>query len=78
MARNKKPHIEKVAEELAKIAVRHLSHFSEEEQERRILAAEELVASPNFSPATSMASEIPCRGAALLRPNYSGVYIKVF
>lgn len=44
MARKKKVSAEKVAGELAEIAVRHLSRFSEEEQEERILAAEKLLA----------------------------------
>jgi hypothetical protein len=44
MARKRKRTIEEVAEEIAKIAVRHLSQFSEKEQERRILAAEKRLA----------------------------------
>jgi hypothetical protein len=44
MARKKRPDAEKVAEELAELAVRHLSRFSEKEQEQRILAAEKRLA----------------------------------
>jgi hypothetical protein len=44
MARKKKPTAEKIAEELAELALRHLSNFSEEEQARRIVAAEKRLA----------------------------------
>lgn len=40
----KKKTAEKVAEELAELALRNLSSFSEEEQEQRILAAERRLA----------------------------------
>ncbi len=58
MARKKTNSVEKVAEELAELALRHLSQFSEEEQEKRILAAEKVLAtasragSPRISSAT--------------------------
>jgi hypothetical protein len=45
MARKKKPTVEKLTEELAAIALRHLSSFSEEEQGLPILAAEKRLAS---------------------------------
>jgi hypothetical protein len=44
MTSKKKPNIEKVAEELAALALRHLSRFPEKEQEQRILAAEKRLA----------------------------------
>jgi hypothetical protein len=55
MASKKKSNAERVAEELAEIVVRHLSRFSEEEQEQRILAAEKRLASASRagSPRTS-------------------------
>jgi hypothetical protein len=59
MARNKKPDIEKVAEKLAEMAVRHLSQFSEEEQERRILAAEKLVANASRAGSPRTSSSTP-------------------
>jgi hypothetical protein len=40
----KKPDVNKVAKKLAKLALRHLKVFSEEEQERRIAAAERRIA----------------------------------
>jgi hypothetical protein len=44
MANKKKASAEEIADELASLALRHLSNFSEEEQEKRIRAAEERLA----------------------------------
>jgi hypothetical protein len=44
LGRKEKLSAEKIAEQLAEIALRHLKAFSEEEQERRIAAAERRVA----------------------------------
>jgi hypothetical protein len=43
LRRKKNLNAEKVASQLARLAMRHLKQFSEEEQERRIAAAERRV-----------------------------------
>jgi hypothetical protein len=40
LPRKKKPNANKVAEKLARLALRHLKTFSEDEQEKRLAAAE--------------------------------------
>jgi hypothetical protein len=69
MARKKRPSAEQLIEELAEIAVRNLSRFSEEEQERRILAAEKLLATASRagSPRTSSSTLRTRRTRAAVR-----------
>ena len=59
VARKKKSNIEKVAGELAELAMQHLSQFSEEEQEKRILAAEERLASASRAGSPRISSSTP-------------------
>jgi hypothetical protein len=56
MPKKKRKSAHQVADELAEIALRHLKAFSEEEQEKRISAAERLVATALSagSPRTSL------------------------
>jgi hypothetical protein len=59
MTSKKKPNIEKVAEELAALALRHLSSFPEEEQKRRILAAEKRLAAAGSTRSSFRHSRVP-------------------
>jgi hypothetical protein len=59
MARKKKNNVEKVGEQLAELAVRHLSQFSEEEQEKRILAAEKVLATASRAGSPRISSSTP-------------------